>query len=379
MKQIAILCGGQSYEHEVSIITGIQVAEAIDRSQYQPLLIYFDKNNVAYLQPSFKTRQDFKGSKGTVVSFIKTNHAVLLQEQTFFHKQHTIDACYLAFHGGTGESGGLQGMLEVLGLPFTSASSEGSVIAMNKALTKEVLKQSNVSVLPWLSVFATEYYADKEAVLDKVKQTFTLPVIIKPVHLGSSIGIEIAHTEVELEKFLTIATRLDQEVLVEPALKDFTEYNISLRDIVTGLEFSPIEEPKRGSEILTFADKYTRGSKKAGGKAGGGGMELSDRTVPAKIPDSLAADIKTLAEQVYRATRLSGLVRIDFMYHENTLYCTEINPIPGSMSFYLWEPAGEQFSEQITKLIDAALTRHRDQIEIVPYESDIVEKFLATN
>lgn len=380
MKHIAILCGGESYEHEVSIITGLQVAETIDQSKFTFSFVYFAKDNRPFLIPNLKSRKDFYTAKRVPMSFVKTERGVELVVDRWFGKRIEVEAAYLAFHGGTGEAGAAQGLCELLALPFTSASSEGSAIAMNKTLTKQVLKDAGIPILKSLSIFSKDYQNDPAPVLKQIKEAINFPCILKPVHLGSSIGIEIAHNEVELEKFLNVATRVDGEVMIEPALENFTEYNISLRSNGGKIEFSPIEEPIKAEDILSFADKYANGSKKTGGKTGkksGGGMELLDRTLPADISQSLKTEIENTATAVYKATRLSGLVRIDFLYHEDKLYCSEINPIPGSMAFYLWEAKGEQFQEQITHALEDAITRIEAKVEVVPYETDIVKKFVG--
>ena len=377
MKHIAILCGGSSYEHEVSIVTGIQVAQAIDRTLYTFSFVYFDKHNNAFLIKDYAQKKDFKRNKRIPVSIIRKNGGAVLQLDGFLKRTIAVDAFYLAFHGGSGESGQIQGLLELYDAVFTSASQEGSVISMNKSLTKEVLRNSGISVLPSHNIFSSNYAIDSQKEIEHILQKLSLPVIIKPVHLGSSIAISIAHTDVELEKYLNVATKVDNEILLEPALQSFTEYNISVRTRLGQVELSPIEEPKRKEEFLSFEDKYSNGSKKTGGKQTGGGMELLDRTVPAKIAAELEAKIQDTALKVYQATRLSGLVRIDFIYHEGELYCSEINPIPGSMSFYLWEASGEQFKQQITFALEDAFSRHAQKIAVVPYQSDIVDKFVG--
>jgi len=378
MKHIAILCGGSSYEHEVSIVTGIQVAAAIDRTKYAFSFVYFDKHNDAFLIENYDRKEHFAKNKRIPVSILRKNGRVILKAQSLFGRSIAVDAFYLAFHGGSGESGSVQGLLELYDAPFTGTSQEGSVISMNKALTKEVLKNSGVRVLPWHSIISTSYAANSKEAIAHILQQLSLPIIIKPVHLGSSIAISIAHTEVELEKHLNVATRVDSEILLEPALQNFTEYNVSVRTHNGKIELSPIEEPRRKEAFLSFADKYSNGSKKTGGKQTGGGMEMLDRTVPAQITQAMETLIRETAQEVYRSARLSGVVRIDFIYHENTLYCSEINPIPGSMSFYLWEASGEQFTDQISIAIEDAITRHSQKIEVVPYHTDIVEKFVGS-
>jgi len=377
MQAIAIMCGGATYEHEVSIITGIQIAQHIDRSKYQPYLVYFNQNNEAFLVENVRTPQDFKRNPRVRVDLIERAGKLQIRPTTLFKKVTAIDACFLAFHGGVGEAGPIQGLLELFNVPHTGATQEGAVIAMNKSLTKEVLSNAGVPVLPWVTVFSAEYQNDKPGTIDSILHQLALPLICKPVHLGSSIGIKIVHTKIELEQQLSIATRTDSEVLLESALHEFTEYNVSVRSSAQGLELSPIEEPVRSGAVLSFDDKYANGAKKSGGKSGRGGMELLDRTVPAKIPPDLEAQITSYARQVYRACRLAGTLRIDFMYSADQLYCTEINPIPGSLAFYLWEAAGQPFQAQITHGIQDALRRHAAAVRVVPYQTDIVDRFTS--
>ncbi len=372
------MCGGASYEHEVSIITGIQVAQNIDRNLYNPVFLYFDQADNIFLIKNFSdNKRDFLRNKRIAVNLIRGANGLQIQPKAMFASNIAIDVAFLAFHGGTGESGAIQGLLELYKTPFTSAGQEGAVIAMNKAVTKESLQAHNIPVLPWVSIQSETFQANKTASVQEILSKLPLPLIIKPVHLGSSIGITIAKTEVELEQQLSVAARLDSEILLEPALADFTEFNISVRSSADGLEFSPIEEPVREGEVLSFDDKYANGGKKAGGKGNGGGMELLDRTVPANISTELAQEIKDLAAKVYRVCRLTGMLRIDFMHSKGKLYCTEPNPIPGSLAFYLWEAAGETFQQQITQAIEDSLDRHAKKIVIHPYQTDIVEKFVG--
>lgn len=377
-KSVAIVCGGKSYEHEVSVISGIQIAQNIDRTQYQPYFLYFDKNNDIFLIKNFsKDKRDFLKNKRIKVDLVKRAGALVIKPQSRFGAEIIIDVVFLAFHGGTGESGPMQGLLEVYDVPFTGASQEGAVLAMNKAVTKEILTRHHVPVLPWISITSQEYKRDKASTQQRILAQLSLPLIIKPVHLGSSIGIAIVTTEIELTQQLGLAARTDSEILLEPAISDFTEFNVSVRSTKDQLEFSAIEEPVREGDVLSFTDKYANGAKKGGGKVVGGGMELLDRTVPAAISKELADKVRELAKRTYYACRLSGMLRIDFMYTAGNLYCIEPNPIPGSLAFYLWEAKGETFQEQITHDLEDALWRHTQKIQIEPYETDIVKQFTS--
>lgn len=373
MKTVGIFCGGASYEHEVSIVTGLQVAEAIDRARYRVVFVYVDTQNQAWQISPFSDRTDFDSKTRVPVDIVQRNARLTLRPRRFWHQATSLDVAYLAFHGGSGEAGSVQGLLEMYGAAYTSPTQESSVIAMNKQLTKEVLRTYDVPVLEGVRVDAEDYANDANLICKKVEQTLSFPVIIKPAHLGSSIGITIAKNIVQLEQYLNEAVRIDTEIVVEPYIEEFTEYNISVRLHNGAIEYSAIEEPLRDAELLSFADKYT---KDGGKKNSGGGMELLSRKLPADISSELANKIRTLAAQTYTALRATGTVRIDFMFTDDTLYCTEVNPIPGSMSFYLWEATGESFQDQITNSIEEACTRQQQRIAIEPYHSDIITTFI---
>lgn len=400
-KNVLVMFGDISPEHEVSVITGLQVAEKIDRSSYNPYVVYVDKSGLFYFLPRLKDRKDFKKSRRELCYLGRDTKGSFLQAGFFIPRKTYIDAAYLAFHGGHGEGGQVQGMLEVLDIPFTSPSMESSAITMNKALTKEVLDRAEVPNLQALSIKSDEYTQDPKKVIKKIVKKLGIPVIIKPAHLGSSIGLEIVKTSEGLDRALSSVSLIDNEILVEKFISDFMEYNVSVREINGKLEFSEIEKPISHEEVLTFAEKYQkRGGKKFGGNGGlspiegkdgransgtygqkgAGGMANLHRELPAKIDAKLKAKILEMAEKAFRACRCSGFVRIDFMYTKsNDLYLTEINSIPGSVAFFLWEASGESFKEQITKEIEQGIINHQQKLKRrLDYKTDIVEKFVST-
>jgi D-alanine-D-alanine ligase len=339
------LFGGVSAEHEVSIITGIQVATKIDREKYEPLVVYATNDRLFQFYPGFTNKKDFFRINPKLVFFGRDAQGAFIQQQGYFAPRIYFDVAYLAFHGGEGESGPMQGFLQVLGVPFTSSACESSVITMNKSLTRKILTDAG------------------------------LPVIIKPVHLGSSIGIKIAKTEIDLQKFLSEASFLDDEVVVEKLLTNFVEYNCSVRQYKGKLQASPIEKPIGRDEILSFADKYERGGKQSTGE---GGMAELNRELPAKIAPDLAEYLQQTAMRAYRVCKCNGVVRIDFMHtQDGQTFITEINPIPGSMAFYLWEADGISFTEQISAAIEQALENFQArESKRLKYETNIVEKFI---
>lgn len=372
MKKVGILFGGVSAEHEVSVITGLQVLEQIDRKAYEPYALYLTKQGVFKYQ-NIKKRKDFNLNGGTTVTFGKDENGAFFSEGKAFGKKVYLDACYLAFHGGNGESGQVQGFLETLGIPYTSPDVEASVITMNKVLTKQVLTDNGINVVSGVSVFSSDIKDDIDKVVAKIKKETSFPVIVKPVHLGSSIGINIAKKEVELKKYLLEASHVDSEILVEKLLTNFVEYNCAVRMKGSDIETSEIERPINKDEILSFADKYQRGGNKKQS-----GMASLNRELPAKISKILKDRIEETAKKAFVACRCKGMVRIDFMaVSSGKIYLTEINPIPGSMAFYLWEASGITFTQQISDLIEQSVLDWHDKSSLnLNYDSDIVEKFV---
>jgi D-alanine-D-alanine ligase len=376
-KKVVILFGGVSAEHEVSVITGLQVAEKIDRNKYEPLVIYATPERLFKFYPEFNNKKDFQKINPKVVFFGRDKNGAFIQQQGYFGSKIYFDCAYLAFHGGEGESGPMQGFLQSLGVPITGPDAESSVVTMNKSLTRLVLSAAGLPVMPGVSVTSWECKQDEEAAVNRILKALKLPVIIKPSHLGSSIGIKIAKTEVELKKYLAEASFVDNEITVEKLLTDFTEYNCSVRRLHGKMETSPIERPVSKDEILSFADKYQRGGGKKGNS--GGGMADLARELPAKISKSLESKLQEMAKQVFMVCKCDGVIRVDFMVtKDEQIFITEPNPIPGSMSFYLWEAGGVSFTQQISDLVEESFVSYKErESRRLKYETDIVEKFIS--
>lgn len=374
---VLIMFGGISPEHEVSVITGLQVVEHIDRAKYIPQVVYITKKGEFNFLGELTNRKDFLKKRRDSVTFGRDEKGGYIQMSGIFGQKIYPIAAYLAFHGGLGEGGAVQGLLESVAIPFTSSSVEGSVVTMNKQLTKDIAKKAGIPSITGTSLRSADIKASYEREARRIVKELGVPVIVKPVHLGSSIGINVAHSEVELQKFLLEAAHADSEILVEKFIAKYVEYNCSVRRINGILEASEIERPVGKDEILSFADKYKRGAKKSGGR---GGMASLDRELPARISDTLKLTIQETAKKAFLAARCKGMVRIDFMATEDgDLYLTEINPIPGSMAFYIWEASGVQFKQQITDLIEQGIADAREKRGYeMDYVSDIIEKFVKS-
>jgi D-alanine-D-alanine ligase len=370
-KKVAILFGGISAEHEVSIISGLQVFHNIDKDAFIPYVVKLSKNGVFEYYKNFQKKTDYLKIHPQVVNFAKDQKGVYFYTSGLLKNKIYIDVAYLAFHGGNGESGQIQGFLEILGVPYTSPSTEASVVAMNKMFTKQILNSKKISTVDGFGVTDQEIIEKVDQVINTMK--IKLPVIVKPAHLGSSIGINIAKTKIELKKYLLEAAQIDNQIIVEQLIENFSEYNISVRRINGKIETSEIEKPISKDKILSFADKYERGGKKTGG------MVSLNRELPAKISKELANHINNTAVEIYKAINSKGLIRIDFMVSGNIIYVTEVNPIPGSMSYYLWEAKGVSFKQQITDLINQAIIDdNENKRKKLEYETDIVKKYISS-
>lgn len=374
MKKILIVFGGNSPEHEVSIITGLQVMEKIDRTEFLPIPIYIRRTGEIDVLGDFDNRSDFNRVTRKSVFFGRDSAGAFIKEGSIFSSKIYFDCAYICLHGGPGESGQMQGLFEIIGSPYTSPNTESSAICMNKSLTKTILESFGIKVVKGETVFSNDIVKNSDKTVDSINVDF--PVIVKPVHMGSSIGIGIAKTKIELKKQLLRSAQIDTEMLVEEFLSPIKEYNVSvIRSIEGNIEVSEIERPIKSEEILSFEDKYKKGAKKSGG------MASANRELPAKLSSKIEEQIKRIAIQTYKAIRAKGLIRIDFMIHKETVYVTEINPIPGSMSFYLWEASGKTFKLQISELINISIKEFEEsKSRFIEHNTDIVEKFVnSTN
>lgn len=373
MKQnIVIIFGGISAEHDVSIITGLQVIENIDKDKYNIYPIYQTRNGAIYILPNLSTRKLFKNSTKYNVTFSSDNKGGYIEYKELFINKIYIDSAYLSFHGGNGENGSWQGLFSTLNIPITSSDIDGSVICMNKILMKVSLQSQCIPTLPYISIFSNEIKSDIDLCINQINSKFTYPIILKPAHLGSSIGISVCNDEIELKVGLLSAIQLDDELLIEPFKENFYELNISVRSNKGQIECSKIEKPMKKDIILSFDDKYKGGSKKSGS-----GMASLKRDLPANISIDLSQKIIDLAKRTYEVCRCEGIVRIDFMIVEEEIYVTEINSIPGSVSYYLWEANAITFQDQITQSIEDSIYRkYQKNIKIIDHKSNIVDQFI---
>ena len=369
---VAVFYGCRSVEHEVSIISAVQAMRAIDRKKYDVTPVYVDKQGEMYTGDSLFEIEGYRNLPNLIkqcrkVYFARENGRVLMKnaENKLFSKQKNIqiDVAFPIVHGTNCEDGTIEGLFEFLNLPYVGCDIISSAVGMDKSVFKDVLKNVGLPVLDCVCFRAKEYIADKETVTENIKAKIGFPLIVKPVNLGSSVGITKVNTEAELDTAIMLALSFTDRVLVEHAIENLREINCSVVGDCDDCQSSVCEEPIGNDEILSYEDKYLGGSKNSSGSKG---MASLGRKIPAELDDATEKEIRELACNVFKAIGANGVVRIDFMIDTktNTVYANEINTIPGSLAFYLWEATGVNYTALIDRLIDLAFKRSRTRDNI---------------
>jgi D-alanine-D-alanine ligase len=365
--KVGVLFGGKTVEHEISIISAIQAIGYLDRNKYDVIPIYITKNNEFYIGEKIG---DIK-SYTDINSLLKESQRVIMLNEDGkvklirypmkkFGKNELdyIDIAFPVVHGTNVEDGTLQGYLQMFNIPYVGCDVLSSAVGMDKYVMKVMLKEAGVSVLPGFCFNVKDYIRDADEILSGIELEIGYPVIIKPVNLGSSVGITKVNSEEELDSAIMLALSFADRVLVEKAITDLREINCSVVGDAVNCEASVCEEPIANDEILSYEDKYMGNSKNSGGSKG---MASLGRKIPAELSEDKTQEIRDLACKVFKALGCNGVVRIDFMIDTktDTVYANEINTIPGSLAFYLWEATGVKYTDLIDRLIDLAFKRNR--------------------
>lgn len=380
--KVGVLFGGKSVEHEVSIISALQACQSFDREKYDIVPIYMTRENTFHIGEAVGKIENYKGG---IPALLKMSQQVtlsgkdgrLLLERVPAKKfgnnvLETIDVVFPIVHGTNVEDGALQGYLKTLGVPFVGCDVLASAVGMDKYVMKTVWMASGLPVLPCLRIDHKHYLSGSEAFLDRVEKEIGCPVIVKPVNLGSSVGIRKADDREELADALEYAFQYADKVLVERAVQNLKEINCSIIGDYEEAEASECEEPVSNDRILTYEEKYLQGGGSKGAKSGDSeGMASLSRKIPADITPEEREKIRALAVEAYQALDCCGLSRIDFMMDSATreIWLNEINTIPGSLSFYLWEPLGVPYKDVLTRMIDLAFKRERE-VGAITYSFD---------
>ena len=391
--KVGVLFGGKTVEHEISIISAIQAMGYLDRSKYDVIPIYITKNNEFYVGEAVGKIESYTD----INSLIKNSQRVIMVQdenkvklirypQKMLSKNFVdyIDIAFPVVHGTNVEDGTLQGFLKMFNIPYVGCDVLSSAVGMDKYVMKTVLKDNGIPVLDCKCYTAKQYDENEEAIIEEIEKVIGYPLIVKPVNLGSSIGISKAENRTELYDSLDTAFRYATKVLVETAVQNLKEINCSVLGDYEDAEASECEEPVSSDKILTFTEKYigdgsAKGAKGAKGgvkSSGSKGMATLKRKIPADITAQQRDTIRDLAVKAFKCLGCGGVSRIDFMMDTKTgnIWLNEINTIPGSLSFYLWEPVGVKYSELLDRMISLALKREREGENITyTFDSNVLQ------
>lgn len=398
--KVAVLFGGKSTEHEISIISAIQAIGYLDENKYEVIPVYITKNNEMYTGEFVGMIESYTDIKGLLrrskrIIFVRDGEKVkiLRYPSGFFSKGEmgTVDVFFPIVHGTNTEDGTLQGYIKMLGLPYVGCDVLSSAVGMDKYVMKTVLKDNGVPVLDCKVFTSKDYDENPENIVETVENTFGYPVIVKPIDLGSSIGISKAKDRDGLYNSLENAFQFANKILVETAVQNLKEINCSVLGDYEEAKASECEEPVNSDEILSFTDKYIGDSSSKGAKGGikggikggakGGtkgsqGMATLKRKIPAEITSEQREYIRELAVKAFKCLGCNGVSRIDFMMNKETgkIWLNEINTIPGSLSFYLWEPTGMPYPKLLDNMISLALKRDRQENSLTyTFDSSVLE------
>ena len=369
-KQLGVIFGSRSCEREVAIISAVQMMRHADPEKYDVVPVYIDENGNWYTGEPLKNIESYKPFRPDRAGITKVfpdltsgSGALLahrkaggLLAKDRIEMVARADVFVVVMHGLNGEDGTLQGLLELANVPYTSSGVGASALGMDKILMKQFFRGADLPVLPGVSCSRREFGKDRAAFVARVEKELGFPVFVKPANLGSSIGVSRADDAASLEESLELAFEYDRRVLVEKGLNKPVELNCSVLGYDDEVCASPIEMPVNQDEFLDFKDKYLA-------SGGSKGMASLHRVLPAPIEDELKEEIQSLSCRIFRLMDCKGVVRIDYMFDRDSgkLYITEINTIPGSLSFYLWENAGMRYAELIDRLVSCAEKAHADK------------------
>ncbi|MBM3239099.1 D-alanine--D-alanine ligase [Candidatus Poribacteria bacterium] len=378
-RNVAVIFGSRSAEHEVSIITAHQLISVLDKNKYEIIPIYITKDGDWLTGEKLLNINAFTKSLPTPVTFDKAyispspqDRCVVREKSGLFRssKRLPIDVVFPVMHGPHGEDGTLQGLLELAGIPYVGAGVLGSAVGMDKIVMKAIFRENNLPTVNYIWCTTNEWKSKPMEIIKRIEDALNYPVFVKPANSGSSIGIKKAKNTEDLKLALDVASQYDRRIIVDEGVEDVIEVNCSVMgnyDLVT----SVCEQPISTGELLSFDDKYTHED------GATSGMNGAERVIPAPISAELTNEIQELSKKAFRVLDCKGIARVDFLVDKRTEkpYVNEINTIPGSFSFYLWERAEIEFSQLADKLIELAIEVNKEKSQITySYSSNLLNR-----
>lgn len=375
--KLGVIFGGSSVEHEISVISALQAIEHINKEKYEVIPIYIGKNRVWYTSPLLLDIKNYKDldlltkNCKSISLCKKDNEFHLISTKGLLNK--TVDKIDVAFpivHGQNVEDGTLAGYLDTIGIPYVGSNTLASAIGQDKVIIKEILKSNNIPVVDYTWFYDTEFEDNQSDILKDIKK-IGYPVVVKPASLGSSVGINFVKNEKTIIDAITEALEYDKKIVVEKAVDNLIEVNCSVLGNYEDASASVIEQVSTDNDLLTFDDKYTGSGKSKG-------IVNTSRIIPAKISKELTDKIKNTSLDVFRCLNFSGVVRIDYLIDSksNKYYVNEPNTIPGSLSFYLWEKTGLDYTKLLDDLITIGIRDYKNkQKKQFSFDTNVLKNF----
>ena len=389
--RVGVIFGGETVEHEVSIISAIQAMNKMDEEKYEIVPIYITKDREWYTGnmlreiDSFQNLSLIKRYSTNVVLYYK-NGSYVLQKKRWAIKRivKEIDIVFPIVHGTNVEDGALQGYLQTIGIPYVGPNVYAAVAGQDKTIMKDIWQEVGLPMTKYTWFYDYDYRQNKDEVLEKV-QKLKYPLIVKPATTGSSVGISVCEDLASLEEGIDDAIQYDSKILVEEVVKNLKEVNIAVLGNYEHQKVSVIEEVLSGNKFLTYADKYigngkTKGTKKGAIKNSSKGMASANRKIPADISDNVKKEVEDVAIKAFKALGSSGNSRIDFLIDEKTnkVYINEINSIPGSLAFYLWDAKDTNFTKVLDEMINIGIKDYKRRVSKThSFDSNILQGFAA--
>ncbi|WP_290144087.1 D-alanine--D-alanine ligase family protein, partial [Paramuribaculum intestinale] len=367
----------RSTEHEISVISASQAMAAIDRDVYDVTPVYITKEGRWFTGEALTEVSNYRDPKKLLQQCSEVymrpaygDSNLYLARRKMFGTDVAahIDVAIPVLHGANGEDGTIQGLFDLIGLPFAGCDVLASANGMDKITMKMILQACEVPVVDYVWFTDKEWFDNRQEVVDRIESKIGYPVIVKPSNLGSSVGIGRAADRERLVQCVTDATSYSSRIIVEHMVDNLKEINCSVLGDCDEYQTSVCEEPIKSGEILSYEDKYMGGSK------GSKGMQASAKRIPADLPEATSDRIRFLAGETFRVLSCHGVSRVDVIMDEDNgqIYVNEINTIPGSLSFYLWEASGIPFAELMDRLVKLALKRDRQrQRKTTTYDANI--------
>lgn len=381
---IGVFFGGRSTEHEISVISASQAMHAINRDKYDVTPIYISKQGKWYTGDALFDVANYRDITALLAKCREVYMRPIYDDYNLYNAKKPIfgsdvltrlDVVIPVLHGSNVEDGIFEGVLQTIGIPYAGCDVLASANGMDKITMKMILQACDIPVVDYVWFTDKQWFAKRDELIAQIENKLGYPVIVKPANLGSSVGIGCAHNREELIDKVDAAEQYSTRLIVEYMVKDLQEINCSVIGDCDDYRMSVLEQPLTSQDILTYTDKYMGGTK------GAKGMAASQKKFPADLPDVETKRIQFLAGETFRALSCHGVSRVDVMIEGKSerdasgcrkIFVNEINTIPGSLSFYLWEGSGMKFDEEMEHLVQLALKRKREQgMKTVSYDQNI--------